>query len=98
MTGGLTGGETFERGANFRELDQIAVGRFAHTGAPQRLADDEPEQFEIAERLTNRPLTDADLLSDPGFDDPVTRLQIALEDRVEEIFLDILTEDPPAGA
>ena len=88
-------GDTFERGANRINLEEIVCRDLANLRAAERRADDEPEQLEIAQRFANGPLADTELLRDACLDDARAGRQPAVQDVFDEFLANLFPEDAP---
>src|SRR5947209_8692235 len=64
----------------------------SHPGAAKWLGLDQPEDFELAQRLTHRSLADPELAGHPDLDDPLARRVGALKDPLEQRVLDLVAQ------
>jgi hypothetical protein len=87
------GGELLERGAHRVALGDLVGAQRPHASAAERLGFHEPQDLELAQRLSHRALADAELLGDPQLDEALTRVVVALEDALHEQVLDLLAKD-----
>ncbi len=86
-------GDSFERGPDRIDLDEVGRRDFSDSRSSKRLADDESEEFKVAECFSHGSLADTHLLGDPRFNDAVAGLQVAAKDGVEQELLDVFAED-----
>src|SRR5918993_53433 len=86
-------GKTFEDRPDRIELHELLDRNLTDDSAAKRGADDEPEQVEVAERLSNRCLTDAELLRDAHLDDALARCELAIEDVFDQLIADLVAEN-----
>src|SRR5918994_1714343 len=90
--GGEPGGERLERRADGERLEQLGDGDRADGAAAVGLVDHAADVLEVAERLADRRLGDAQLLRDPRLDEPGARRVGAGEDALQHHVLDPLAQ------
>ena len=89
---GATGGDTLERGTDGINLEEIVGRDLSDLRAAKRGADDEAEEFEVAQRFAHGPLADAELLRDARFDDARAGRESAAENVFDELLADLFAE------
>jgi hypothetical protein len=89
---GLPAGDLLEGGPHRVDLDELRGAHLAHPGAAVRLRLDEPHGLQVAQRLPDRCLADAELGRDGALHDALTRPVGPVEDALDDPLLDRLAE------
>ena len=93
LPGGLPRGETLEGGAHRKDRQELRVVDRAHSRTAKRLGLDESQELKVAERFAHRRLARAELACQASLDKPLSRLELAAQDALEEDLLDLIAED-----
>ena len=89
----MTRGQALEDRPDRIELHELLDRNLADDGASKRRAHHETEQVEVAQRLADRRLTDAELLGDAHLDDALARRQTAVEDVFDQLVANLVAKD-----
>ena len=90
--------ETLEDRADRIELHELLDRNLADDRAAKRRAHHEAEQIEIAQRLADRRLTDAELLGDAHLDNALAWRQAAVENVFDQLVANLVAKDTPLAS